>query len=300
LDALSSYHIRNKRQDLIETSVAFVALTSTRLCSGCNKSQCLSSAALAKVINSLHKGWHIPERLQDDNGPGYCEQCLRHPPRCKCGKPRSAAWKLTCDTCWKQKKSTTKKDQSMHSVGTGNDHRASVASSTVTNTPAPPILISQHQPHYSNLPSAPPYPSQYFSHSHPQSLGQLQNQHRGWIAAPHTQAPQFQPPLGYGSHGSNRQAHVDDDSLSDYSYSSQPNYMLVAPLFDWQWFDSSSGKVNVHEAVQEQTNWGVFLVALWISCATNIHIMLTLQPLCTAQIICCTSLMLDYFRHLSV
>ena len=258
-DALSSYHIRNKRHDVIETSIAFTATAPPRLCSGCNKSQCLSSAALTKIVNSIHKGWQIPPRLQDDSGPGYCEQCIRNPPRCKCGKPRSAAWKLTCDLCWKQKKSVTKKDQGMNNAG--SDHRVNVAaSSTATNTSTTPPPQPLHQHSFSTLPTAPPYPPPYYPHLNPQSIGH-HPQHfnnRGWIAAPHQQIHQFQPPLGYGSHGSTRPPNMDDDSLSDYSYSSQSNHMFVAPLFDWQWFDSSSGKVNVHEAVQEQSNWGIF------------------------------------------
>jgi len=261
-DALSSYHIRNKRQDLIETSIAFTATSSLRLCSACNKSQCLSSAALIKVVHSIHKNWHIPERFQDDSGPGYCEQCLRYPPRCKCGKPRSAAWKLTCDVCWKQKKSATKKDQSVNNAG--HEHRVNVAaSSTAPSTSTTPSPQSLNQQAFLTLPTAPPYPPPYYQHSHPQSIGHhQQHPYRGWIAAPHQQVHQFQSPHGTGPHGTTRAANIDDDSLSDYSYASQSNYMFVAPHFDWQWFDSSSGQVHVHEAVQEQSqeqsNWGIF------------------------------------------
>ena len=139
MDTLSSYHIRNKKLDSLETSVAFKGSAPTVVCALCHKQPALANDVLHHLVKKLYPDKPLPKfkPFQD-----VCDQCVRQLPRCKCGKSCSTPWHSNCAGCFKSKSNPKVKSEAPFQKAS-HESKAHVASSNVS-APSPHVMLPSH------------------------------------------------------------------------------------------------------------------------------------------------------------
>ena len=228
IESVTSYYMRNKPTESIEQSVAFKA-ASLPVAGKCDCCHVQDAVADIKTLHSLltSQNSRLFNRFVGSTGvPVYCASCIQNPPRCSCGKERSAPCHSVCLECFR--KSRPPKEKRVPK----SDAKANIAKS---EPPTPPPASVSAVPHGQSWQYPPPPPPMHY----------------GMMA--HYGHPGSHPSMPYGYSPPPPPASRDEDSVSEYSASSQQGHQPffgTAP-FSLSLLDITSASCELFDLLKE-------------------------------------------------